>query len=209
MVREIHLADFTRSGSGESTALVTEQFVLDQSLGNCGAVQGHKRLLATVGQMVNRARKELLARATFAQQQRGGIGRSDALNLLANFANGSMLADNAGKTVTGCVLFAEQQIFAEELLLTRGALHQEFEMVEVDGFLKEIEGAFLHGRDSFFDGAERGQKNHRNGCVGVLGLAQYFETRSPRHFRSVMTRRYRRARTFWMAAVPSGASSTV
>src|SRR5260370_16936862 len=124
--------------------------------------------------MVNRAREKLLARATFAQQQRGGIGRSDALNLLANFANGSMLADNAGKTVTGCVLFAEQQIFAEELLLTRGALHQEFEMVEVDRFLKEIEGAFLHGRDLFFNVPERAQNNPLNDSVCLPVLSQYF-----------------------------------
>src|SRR5260370_12837519 len=100
-----------RLGCGERGALVTEQFVLDQSLGNCGAVQGHKRLLATVGQMVNRAREELLARATFAQQQRGGIGRSDALNLLANFANGSMLAANARKTLTDSVLSPNHPIF--------------------------------------------------------------------------------------------------
>src|SRR6266851_9486641 len=182
MVREIHLADFTGARPGEGAALVTEQFVFDKSFGNCGAIQGYKRLLAAIGQMMNGAGEELLAGATFAQEQRGGIGCSDALNLLADFANGSMLADDAGKSVTRGVLFAEQQIFAEELLLPRGALYQELEMIEVDGFLKEIVGTFLHGRDGFFDGAERGQKDYRNGSVGVLGLAQDVETGSARHF---------------------------
>src|SRR6266404_3331757 len=110
---QIHFSDFTRAGSGEGSALVAEQFVLDQALRNRGAVEGHEGLLAAIRQMMNRARKQFLSRPALAQQQRGGIGRSDTLNLLADPANGSVFADDARKSVTRCVLFAQQQIFAE------------------------------------------------------------------------------------------------
>ncbi len=66
--------------------------------------------------------------------------------------------------------------------MTGGALHQEHEVVEVDRFLEKIKGAFLHGPDGFFDGAEGGEKDYRNSGVGVLGLAQDVETGSSWHF---------------------------
>src|SRR5882672_8301714 len=96
---QVHFPDFTRASSGEGSALMPEQLVLDQPFRNRSAVQGHKRLLASIRQMMNRAREQLLAGAAFAQQQRGGIGRSDTLNLLADAANGSVFANNAGKSV--------------------------------------------------------------------------------------------------------------
>src|ERR1700682_1051479 len=180
-MRQVHLADFTSSRSGERAALVTEQLVLDQSFGNRRAVQGHKRLFAAGGQMVNRSGEKLFARAALAQEQRSGVGSGDALNLLADLANGSMLADDAGKSITRGVLFAEQQILAEQFLLTGGTLHKKFQVIEVNGLLEKIEGAFFHGCDGLFDRAERGQKNHGNGRVGVLGRAQDIEARSTRH----------------------------
>src|SRR5437899_5725279 len=101
---EIHFSDFTRAGPGEGPALVAKQFVLDQTFGNRSAVQRHKGLLASIRQMMNRAREQLLAGAAFAQQQRSGIGGGDALNLLTDPANGSVLADDARKSVTRGVL---------------------------------------------------------------------------------------------------------
>src|SRR5215813_8609324 len=55
-------------------------------------------------------------------------------------------------------------------------------MVEIDGLLNEIEGAFLHGGDSFIDGAESGEQDYGNGGVGLLGLAQNVEAGSAGHF---------------------------
>src|SRR6267142_1195485 len=107
---QVHFPDFTRASSREGPALVAEQFVLHQAFGNRRAVQGDKGLLASIGQVMNGARKQLLAGAAFAQKQCGGIRRSDALNLLADPANGSVLADDTGTSVTRGVLFAQQQI---------------------------------------------------------------------------------------------------
>ncbi len=92
-----------------------------------------------------------------------------------------MLADDARKSVACRVLFAEQQILAEQLLLTRATLHKKLQMIEVDGLLQKVESPFLHRRDGFFHRAERGQKNHRNRSVGVLCRAQDVEARSAGH----------------------------
>ncbi len=66
-MRQIDLADFARSRSGERAALVPEQFVFDQPFRNRRAVQRDKRLLAPAGQMVNRAREELFAGAALTE----------------------------------------------------------------------------------------------------------------------------------------------
>src|SRR5258707_13479877 len=91
---------------------------------------------------MNRARKKLLARPAFPEQQGCGIGCGDALNLLADFPNGRVFADNAGKSVARRVLFAEQQIFTQEFLLTGGAVHQELQVFKFDRLLQKVEGAF-------------------------------------------------------------------
>src|SRR5882762_164108 len=178
---QVHFPDFARASSRESPAFVPEQFVLNQAFRNRRAVQGHERLLASIGQMMNRAREQLLSGPALAQQQRGGIGRSDTLNLLADPANGSVLADDARKSVTRCVLLAQQQILSQQFLLTSRALHQKFQVVEIDRFLQKIKSAFFHGGDRFFHRAKGGQKNYRNGGVGVLRFAQYVETGRARH----------------------------
>jgi len=54
-------------------------------------------------------------------------------------------------------------------------------MLEIDGFLDEIESAFLHGRDGFVDGAESRKQNDGNCRVGLFGFAQDVESRSAGH----------------------------
>ena len=56
-MREIHLAYFARAGTGEGAFFVAEQFVFDESFGDCCAVQRDERLVAPGGEMVNGARE--------------------------------------------------------------------------------------------------------------------------------------------------------
>src|SRR6266404_6097581 len=108
---QVHFPDFTRARSGEGSALMPEQLVLDQAFGNRSAIQRHKGLLASIRQVMNGARKQLLACAAFAQQQRRGIGGSDALNLLADPANGSVLANDVCKSATRGLSLPHEQTF--------------------------------------------------------------------------------------------------
>ncbi len=161
---------------------MAEEFVFDEPFRNGRAIERDKGLLASIGEMVHGASEKLFAGAAFTEQQHGGVGGGDALHLLAHFADRSMLADDARKAVTRDVFFAQQKIFAQKFLLASGALHQQLEMLEVDGLLQEVEGAFLHGGDRFFDGAKRGKDDDRNSGVGGFGFAQNIEAGRARHF---------------------------
>ena len=55
-------------------------------------------------------------------------------------------------------------------------------MLEIDGFLDEIESAFFHGSDGLVDGAESGKQNDGNCRVSLFGFAQDVESRCAGHF---------------------------
>ena len=65
-----------------------------------------------------------------------------------------MLAHDARKSVARRVFLAQQQIFAQQFLLLRRALHQQFQMIQIHRLLDEIERAFLHRGDGFFHRAD-------------------------------------------------------
>ena len=125
VVGEIHLADFAGAGSGEGAALVAEEFVFDQAFGDGGAVQCDEGLLAARREMVDGAREEFLAGAAFAEEQNGGVGGGDFLNLLAEFADGGVFAEDAREAVARGIFFAEDEIFAQQFLLAGGAADEE------------------------------------------------------------------------------------
>src|SRR5258708_32559409 len=93
-MRQIDLADFARSRSGERAALVPEQFVFDQPFRNRRAVQRDKTLPAPAGQMENRARVDLLAGTALTEEQRGGISSRYALALPAKFSDADVHDDD-------------------------------------------------------------------------------------------------------------------
>src|SRR5207237_8100426 len=62
-IGELEAAEPALGGARERAALVPEQFALDQRFWNGRAVDRHERAVATIGQVVDRARDELFARA--------------------------------------------------------------------------------------------------------------------------------------------------
>ncbi len=155
---EIQLADFAGARAGEGAALVAEEFVFDQAFGDGGAIQGDEGLLAAGRKMMDGAREEFFAGAAFAEQQHGGIGGGDVLDLLADFADGSVFTEDAREAVTRGIFFAEDEIFAEQFLLAGGTADEEFQVLEVHRLLEKIEGAFFHSGDGFVYGAVGGEK---------------------------------------------------
>ena len=155
-VRQLHFADLARAGARVGPALVAEEFVLHQPLRNCGAIQSHKWLFAPRRKMMNSAGKEFFARAAFAQQQDGGIGCGHALDLVAGFLHGSVFAEDAREAIARGILLAEQEVFAQQFLLLRGALDQQLQVVQVHRLLDEVEGSTLHRSYGLFHRAERG-----------------------------------------------------
>ena len=100
--------------------------------------------------------------------------------MFADFADGVVLADDAGETVARGVFFAEQEIFAQEFLLLRRAFHEQFQVIEIDRFLDEIEGSVFHCGDGFFDGTVGCKQNHRDRRIDSFGRSQDVESRRTR-----------------------------
>ena len=90
-----------------------------------------------------------------------------------------MLSHDSRKAVARRIFLPQQQIFPQQLLLLRGARHEQIQMFEIDRLLNKIKGSVFHGRHRLFDGAEGGDQNDRNGRVGLLGLVKHLETRTP------------------------------
>ena len=65
--------------AGEGALLVAEQLVLENVLGERGAVEREERPLRAIALLVNRARDELLARAALAEDEDGGGGGRDGV----------------------------------------------------------------------------------------------------------------------------------
>src|SRR4030095_7312847 len=175
-LRHFDFSGFPVASAGEGPAFVAEEFVLHETFGNGCAIQSDKRLRASIGKVVNGASEEFLARTAFTEQENGCPGRGHALELLANRLHGGRVPDDARKAVAGGELLAEDEIFPQQFLLARGAFDEKFQMVEVNGLLDEIEGAFFHRGNSFLNGAECGKQNDRNRGVGLFRFPQNFET---------------------------------
>src|SRR5580693_4031652 len=107
-MRQLHFADLARSGARIGAALVAEQLIFYQTFRDGRAVQSDEGLEVPAGKMMSGACEELLAGAALAEQQYGGIGTRNALHLLGGGLHRGILADDAGKTVTRGVFFAQQ-----------------------------------------------------------------------------------------------------
>ena len=172
---QIKLPNFARPGSCEGAALVAEQLVFHQALGDGGAIQRDKGMIAALRQVMNGASEKLLARAAFAEEQNGGIGDGNALNLLAGFTDGGVFPDDARKPVACGVFLAQEQVLAKQFLLAGCALDKQLQVIEIDWLLKKVECAFLHGCNRLVDGAVCGEEKDGYRSVGLLGLAQDVE----------------------------------
>src|SRR5262249_43905666 len=108
---KIHFSGFAVARSGERAAFVAEQLVLDKAFGNRSAIERDEGLLAARRKVMNSSSKKFFARSALAEQKNSRIGNRDALDLLAEFANGSVFADDAREAITSCEFFAQQKIF--------------------------------------------------------------------------------------------------
>jgi len=76
--------DAPRLRAGERAAFVTEQFALQQRLGNRRTIDGDERSVHAVAVLAKRARDEFLARPRFAANEHVDRLRGHASDLLVN-----------------------------------------------------------------------------------------------------------------------------
>ncbi len=120
----LHFADFARTRARVGAALVSKKLVFDQPFGDGRAIQCDEGLRMPAREVMGGEGKKFLARAAFPQQQYRGVGGGHALDLQCGGLHGGVFAHDAGEAEARGVLFTKKQIFAEQLLLARGAGHQ-------------------------------------------------------------------------------------
>ena len=86
-----------------------------------------------------------------------------------------MLADDPREAVAHRVFLAQQQIFAQQFLLLRRALQQQFQVIQVHRLLDEIERAFLHRGHGFFHRTVRRHQDHRQRGFDAPRFAQHIQ----------------------------------
>jgi hypothetical protein len=77
-----------RPRARESASFVTEQFALEQSSRNRGAVQGNETLVMARTGFMNGSRNHFFSGARFTLDQRHGIAFGDDANLIQNIDEG-------------------------------------------------------------------------------------------------------------------------
>src|SRR5207244_6750143 len=148
-VREFETSDLSRDGPGERSPLVAEQFALEQSRRNRGAIHPDERLVAAGTSIVDGASDEFLARPCLTQDENRGVSRSHDLDLIERCPEGSAPADHVLEFILRAHFFLEVQWFfvalpmmvgwclkvmkvgGDACVLRRSALHElQLEMTE-------------------------------------------------------------------------------
>ena len=178
---ELEATDPPLERPGEGALLVAEDLALEQRLRNGGAVDGDERIAMTGRQLVERARRQLLAGAALAREQDGrGRGRrqlEQAEHLPHDRARPHELS------VTPDLLQGppEERHFPRGLRLLQRLLDQDPEAGDIERLRQVIVGPLLKGGDGGLDRRVPGQDDDRGERQLVLERAEESEPVEPRH----------------------------
>src|SRR5579862_2277841 len=93
VISRSELADFVFAGAGKTTLGVPEELGFDEFLGNGGAIDFNKRLVAAEAGGVQRAGDQFLAGSAFSVDQDATVGWRGQSDLLPERLHGNALAD--------------------------------------------------------------------------------------------------------------------
>ena len=102
--------------AGERTALVAEDFVLEQRLGNSGAVDGNERMPAAAAEVVDGLGDELFAGAGLSVDEHRRRRRGSLLDDAIHLAQGRRIADHFSETAMVLELPAQAGDIAQRVL---------------------------------------------------------------------------------------------
>ena len=136
----------------ERTLFVTEQFALDQRLGQCRAVDGDERSLAALAQRMQSARDQFFSGAAFAGNQYAGFTRSCLLQQGKNLLHLGRSAHQFAERPFVPELPLQVALFRTQSRMRSGPPDQDLETARLDGLLQKPVGAeFVHRLDRGFD----------------------------------------------------------
>ena len=181
VVGELETALAAFDGAGERAFLVTEQFALEQGVGNGGAVDRDVRRVGARAQLVERLGDELLAGAGLAADQHRRVGRRGVLDHLIDLAHLGALADHRAERAVFAELAPQHAHLAQRRVALDDLAQQDPEPLQIDRLGEVVVRALLDGFDRRFDRALRRQDHGRDGIAAVVDPAEQIEASHLRH----------------------------
>ena len=159
-------------GVGKGAPFVAEEFALQQGFGQGAAVDRDAAFGGPVAALVDGPGDEFLAGAALAGNQDRGLRPGHPFHQGQDFLHDPGLSHNVGEAVLFFQFLVQQAVGQDEVAVFQGLGdgHQDF--VVLEGLEDVIEGAFFHGRDRFFHGAERSHDDHRQIRLELLQFVQ-------------------------------------
>ena len=155
-MRQLDTPELARAGSCEGALLVSEELVLEKRLGNRRAIDGHEGTLGARRQLMNGTSQKLLARAALPEDQDGGIGRRDTLNLKQRFLQ-TFARPHQTRQGHPLLQLLFQQIGATlEPPTLECAIDEQEKVVYVHRLGEEVRSALADGAHRVLDGAKGG-----------------------------------------------------
>ncbi len=154
---------------------MAEQLRLEQRVGNSGAVDGDKRHRRAIAQRVQRPGEQLLAGSALAFDEHRRIRVGGALQRREHLPQGRVFADDLRSAAADGQLLLHQQVLVGDAALLERTVHEEQQMIGIDGLGEKVHRAVLHRPHCVLDAAVGGHDDHRYVGVDVLGRAQHAE----------------------------------
>ena len=165
-------------GVGEGAALVAEELALQEGFGEGGAVDGDEALVGPGAALVDGPGDEFLAGAALAGDEDRGPGLGHPFYQGEDLLHDLGFADDVGEAVLFFQFLVQEAVLEDEVAVLQGLGDGHHDLFVLEGLEDVVEGAFFHGRDGFFHGAESGHDDHGQVRVELL---QFFQELDAAH----------------------------
>ena len=159
------------AGTGESAALIAEQFGFQQFLRNGGTVQADKGLMTDQTGIVDGLGEELLAGTTFALDQNAGITAGNGLSEMLQVQHFLIVGDDIVEVILGSVHLGNLTPISLEVVFQLG-----HPAVQVGDFLDVTEDDGTGCTDDFMIVNQRDSIGDDHGAIDLLKLHQLLDT---------------------------------
>ena len=176
LVRHLEAALALADRAGERAFLVAEQLAFQQRLGQCRTVDGDERPRAVLRRLVDRPSHLLLAGAGLALDQHSRVGVADVADQLEDGVHPRVLAQHVVEGKLGLQLGAQVGDLFLEVALPQSPLHDQSQIVDVDGLGQEVVGPQANRLHSVVDAAKRRHDDDRGRPAALLHGADQFHT---------------------------------
>ena len=188
--RRRHLADFVEKHgagvrglkhafgvadrAGKRPFDMAEELGFEERFGERAAVDRDKRPRGAVAVLMNRARHQFLAGAALADDQDRRVGCRGVRDLFVDRGHQRAASEQRRRHVV-----ANHRRLRRRRRLLQRALDEALELGDVERLADEIEGAFAHRLDGFFQLAEAGDDDDRRPWMRLADRAQHVDPVEP------------------------------